>query len=710
MTAGASGAAMRVDPAIVAAFPFFIACDEQGWIQSVGAALAKLDPAAVGARFEDRFTIVRPAAHRTVMALASTPRAMVLLRTRDGLSLRGQALRCEGGVLFVGSPLFEAVEDVRKFGLTVSDFAAHDAAIDYVVLLDQVRAQLRESNELAARLSAEIRAAERLRDEANEATARALEAGRVKEEFFASMSHELRTPLTTILATNQLLFADGLSSEQREHVVAQQKAAESLLALIHSVLDLAKLRSGRFDLTPEPFEPRWVIDEAVAALREPASRRSLMLEWTASDDVPSTVRGDPVRFRQVVTNLVSNALKFTERGGVLVRLTLGAREGERVALRLSVIDTGRGIAPEALAKLFRPFVQAHDERREGLGGTGLGLSICRQIAELMGGTTGATSTLGVGSTFWFEGGFEQTTERSARRAVPFGPIASRKSASVPRDEGSAAATRGPERASPPLVLVVEDNAVNRKLLALLVESLGYLVDTAVDGRAALAALAYGDYRAVLMDCNMPEMDGFAATRALRASSGASSQTPVIAVTAHALEGDRQRCLDAGMNDYLTKPVSRLALLEALSRWAPIHAEPGATPLLVGGAVRAGESIAPGAAAVDRAVLGALRAMRPPGEPDLVAEVFALFEVDARAHAATMIAAANARDSAALRAAAHGLRGAAASVGASKVERLCRWLERYAREDEDWSLRRDLALAIEREVERALADLAAYTSA
>ncbi len=695
----ASSDPVTVDPALAAAFPFYIACDADARVSSVGHAIAKLDRGVVGAPFSERFDVLRPSGGRDILALASTPHALVMLRTREGMTLRGQVLPCGRGVVFVGSPSVESVDEVRRFGLTVDDFAAHDSVVDYIVLLDQVRSQLRESNELAARLSAEIRAAERLRDEAREATARAVDAARAKEQFLASMSHELRTPLTTILAANQLLLAAELSAEQREHALAQQSAAESLLALIHSVLDHAKLQSGRFDLSPEPFEPRRVLHEALAPLRESAERRSLVLEWIASEYAPTTVRGDPVRFRQVISNLVSNALKFTERGGVLVRLSVAQRDGDRVRLAVTVSDTGRGIAPEALATLFRPFVQAHDDRREGLGGSGLGLSICRQIAELMGGTTSATSTPGVGSTFTFEGWFEQTQAPRARHTAAFRPLAPRASVVPPK-----------KTHDPPLVLVVEDNPVNRRLLALLVESLGYLVDTAVDGRSALAALTYGGYRAVLMDCSMTGMDGFEATRALRALPGAVSKTPVIAVTAHALEGDRQRCLDAGMDDYLTKPVSPPALLEVLSRWAPISQSDHDSAAVTALDERARDATAPVGATVDPTVLGALRKFQKPGAPDLVEEVFALFETDARERAKRLVAAATDRDEASMVAVAHALRGASASVGARKVERLARWLDEHASVTTDWALRRDLAATIAAEVETTITLLGAWTRA
>lgn len=677
-------------------FPFYIACEDSR-VVGVGRSLRKILPAPLQSCDTSMlFEILRPHGVATICAIRERPSALVVIKLATGLQLRGQVFtRRERGVVFVGTPWFEDVADAMAMGLTVDDFAPYDAAADYVVLLSQVRAQLLEGDELAQRLTEEVRRAERLRDDARVANEQAVEASKARDRFLAMMSHELRTPLTTILATNQLMLMGELPPAQREHALAQKRAGAALLALINSVLDISKLQAGKFDLVPETFDLRVSVEDVVGSMRDEAERKGLLLEWVASGAVPTMVRGDPVRFRQMLTNYVANAIKFTERGGVMVRVDVKETAEQRCKLGVSVTDTGIGIKTEHLDVLFKPFVQVRRDRGTGHLGTGLGLSICRQIAELMGGTAGVTSVFGKGSTFWFDGWFELEAVPRTRRTGQFRALSIAPPPSLLPAGGEKPASSRSDRA--PRVLVVEDDAVNRRLLALLVESMGYAVDVASDGAAGVQAARGGSYSVVLMDCSMPGMDGFEATAAIRELPQPLCEIPVIAVTAHALEGDRERCISEGMDDYLTKPFNPSQIRQTLSQWAPIDENES-------GSASATTRTPAGTQAVrsdvDLSVLRALKVYQRPDEPDLVAEVVMLFESDARQRAAELEESIERKDTSAVRLHAHALKGASSNVGARKVERLARWIERVD-PLEDWSLTRDIARALAAEVESAV---------
>jgi signal transduction histidine kinase/ActR/RegA family two-component response regulator/HPt (histidine-containing phosphotransfer) domain-containing protein len=577
----------------------------------------------------------------------------------------------------------------------------HERRADDDHSLEHLRARLRDSEALAAHLSAEVRALAALRDEARQATAQALEASHAKERFLALMSHELRTPLTTILATNQLMLLGDLSPPQRQHALAVQRAGDSLLRLINSVLDLSKLQASCFDLVPEPFDLCAALEDAVEPMREAAARKHLVLDWIASSEVPTSVRGDAVRFKQVVTNLLANAVKFTERGGVMLRVSASEHAEGRCKLRVEVTDTGIGVSAEMLPTLFQAFSQAHPDRAGAYGGTGLGLCICRQIAELMGGSAGATSEVGKGSTFWFDGWLELSLAARSRRSTSTHPLPLRDAAN---DATPAQSRQG----ATPVLLVVEDEPVNRRLFGLLAERLGYTVETAPDGPSAVAAVARGGFGAVLMDCNMDGMDGFEATQAIRALSGDVSQTPVIAVTARALQGDRERCLEAGMDDYLSKPVEMRQLYGVLARWAPLPDADRSTPQALAAAPSSSGSAGRSRADMDFSILESLRVYGKQGDEDLLSELVALYVRDARVRAQSLVDAVEARQVAPTRSVAHALKGMSSNIGARKVERLSRWLE-VADRFEDWSMSRDVARAIVAEIEVATRTLREFVS-
>ncbi len=516
---------------------------------------------------------------------------------------------------------------------------------------------------------------------------RAIEAAEVKSQFLATMSHEIRTPINAVVGMSELLLQTPLNDEAREYATTVRDSAESLLAIVNDILDFSKIEAGRMQLDSAPFSPVVAVENATDILAAAARKKNLSLSTYVAPDVPLRLAGDADRLRQVLLNLIGNAVKFTASGSVTVRAIVDHFDGEdALELRFSVTDTGPGIAQDAAEQLFEPFRQADQSTRRRFGGTGLGLSISRRLVDLMGGKMGFDSSPGRGSTFWFTVPFLRVRdgaepERSdalrgarvlvvddesvarqvvdqylltwgaaasstgnaahalelaraaAERGSPFDVVLADRRASgdaygfaarlhavdgcesIPivllaggeesvngdyaRAHGFVAVVRKPVRQnalhdtlsaaladpvapSPPatngavaglsadrvLVLVAEDNPVNRRLALQQLKKLGFRADAVTDGREAVDAVAQGRYDLVLMDCQMPDVDGFEATREIRRNETLrGGHVPIIAMTANTLEGDREACLAAGMDDYLAKPVQLAALRAVVERFA-----------------------------------------------------------------------------------------------------------------------------------------------
>jgi CheY-like chemotaxis protein/HPt (histidine-containing phosphotransfer) domain-containing protein len=396
--------------------------------------------------------------------------------------------------------------------------------------------------------------------------------------------------------------------------------------------------------------------------------------------------------RQVLVNLVSNAIKFTDRGGqVLIRTRLISETVNSVQLRLEVQDTGIGIQPDVRAQLFESFSQADGSTSRRYGGTGLGLAISKRLVELMGGEIGVDSTPGLGSTFWFTlllgrgpAGIDQQAQElgASRRSGLALPAASGATDAIfsdtaavrPQPESPAAATS--DSAARSAILVVEDNPINQQVACGWLRRLGYDADVAVNGSEALKAITRGSYAAILMDCQMPDMDGFEATAAIRRLEGAVAGTPVIAMTANAMQGDRERCLQAGMNEYLSKPMRVEDMERALRRWVPL---PDSPPVSTPGAVRTGWS-EEGISSPDSAMMiERLRHLNRPGHDEMFSELVQQFVEDMQDRLHLLHEAANRQDGVALQNVSHALRGAAGHFGAREIVGLCERLESMVRE-------------------------------
>jgi signal transduction histidine kinase/FixJ family two-component response regulator len=534
--------------------------------------------------------------------------------------------------------------------------------------LVRTHASVREKHRRVQERTTELTA---VNEELEEARQEALAANRAKSTFLATMSHEIRTPMNGVLGMLELLSLSKLDGEQRTTLGIVRESGRSLLRIIDDLLDFSKIEAGKLDLRPEVASVENVVERVCNIYSGNASSKGLLLTRYHDPRISQVVMVDPLRLQQILNNFVSNAIKFTARGEVVVRADLVERRDGEDVVRFAVEDTGIGISREERQRLFQPFSQAAEDTSRRYGGTGLGLSICHRLAAMMGGAIEVESEVGAGT---------------CMSLIVSLPVAEVQALSAPgsgeaKDRLSAVAARRapptPEQArrEGTLVLAVDDHPINRMVLVKQINALGYAAEVAENGLEALDKWSAGGFAAVITDCNMPEMNGYELARHIRSceSRNAHPRTPIIACTANALGGEAENCYAAGMDDYLAKPIDLVQLSQKLEHWLPIPASTSANAEDFGGRLGTYPRLA-AASPIDPSVLAEISA----GDRDAERDILQRFKLYNSEDANLLINAVVKADLREVNHTSHRIKGASKTIGAMSLAAVCERLERASR--------------------------------
>lgn len=518
-------------------FPFYFIVDEQLHISEAGISLKKLFPDIVSKSFSDFFVFRQPRSIQlNIHSISEYINQIIILEThsKNRIIYRGQVVSVESydRLLFVGSPWITDVDDLKKNNLLITDFALHDTTTDMMQIVKSKDIMMADIKKLVTDLNHQKEFLIKAKETAEHSQ-------RVKEVFLTNMSHELRTPLNAIIGYSEILNNTILNEDQLELAQIIMSASENLLSIINNIMDFTKIESGNVVLEKIPICIQDIMNDVRKILSGKAEAKHLEFKFFLDNEIPQWVLGDSTRLTQIFVNLLGNAIKFTENGKVHFFGSVLSKEGNNYLLEFRISDTGVGIPADKINLIFERFVQAEDQITRKFGGTGLGLSITKMLVDLHGGKIDCDSTPGKGSEFVLEIPFTKTQKED-----------------VISEEGS------PTFPANLKILLVEDNPMNQNLVQRVLESFGAVVEVAKNGRVAIDMVQKKSYQLILMDLQMPEMDGYSATQFIR--NDLNNDTPIIACTADVMLNEKEKCFEIGMNGYLAKPYKAKDLIKAIN--------------------------------------------------------------------------------------------------------------------------------------------------